>query len=136
MRRVAAVLLVAVALQGCALNTVRHRSTVSIVALHATLAAIDDVEMGIVCGRAGAPQAPLCVPISKHRIISIYLRDAYALEIKAGTIIRNLPPGSPTPAEVISMAVQVNALIQEVMKLLPNGKEKQALVEKTGLEVK
>ena len=68
-RRSAAVVLVAaLALPGCAhTQSVRHTAAVSLAATHAVLSAIDDVEAQIVCGVAGAPQAPMCIPASAAR---------------------------------------------------------------------
>jgi hypothetical protein len=107
-------------------------AAVGLVSTHSVLSAVQDTEMRIVCGRPGAPQAPLCVPVPTHRQISTHLAQAFALEVRIGTIMRTLPAGAPQPSEVISMVVQINSLINEVMKLLPNGKDKQVLIESIG----
>lgn len=134
MRRHLAALLVAVlALPGCALHTgPRHTATVSIVSAHAVLTTIDDAEMKLVCGRAGAPQAPYCIPVSKHQQISAMLKQAYDLEISIAGVIRAIPDGSPLPADVMAMTVQVGALINQIMLMLPEGKPKEALVQRIG----
>ena len=121
------------ALPGCAsMGGPRHVGTVGLVSAHSVLSAVQDTEMRLVCGRAGAPQAPLCVPISKHQVISAHLAEAYALEIRAASVMRALPVGSPQPAEVVSLAFQVNALVQQVLAMLPDGKDKSALVQSIG----
>lgn len=132
MRR-AAGLILCVLLAGCAsLGGPRHVSTVGIVSAHSVLSAVQDTEMRIVCGRPGAPQAPLCVPVSKHRQISAHLAQAFALEVQAATVVRALPPGKPQPLEVVSLVVQINALIQEVLELMPQSPDKDALVQNIG----
>ena len=132
MKRLAAVGL-ALLLAGCAsLGGPRHVGTVGLVSVHSVLGAIQDTEMRLVCGRPGAPQAPLCVPLEKHRQISTHIETAFGLEVQAAKVMRALPPGSPQPAEVVTLIVQVNALVQEVLALLPAGKPKDALVQSIG----
>lgn len=126
-------LVAAFATTGCAsMGGPRHVGTVGLVATHSVLGAIQDTEMRLVCGRQGAPQAPMCVPIPKHQQISAHLAEAFALEIRAAAVMRALPAGSPQPAEVVSLAFQVNALVQEVLRLLPEGRDKAALVQSLG----
>lgn len=121
------------ALPACAsLGGPRHAGTIGLVSAHSVLSAVQDTEMRIVCGRAGAPQAPLCVPISKHREISAYLAEAFALEVRAAGIMRALPAGSPQPAEVVALTWQVGALVQQVMTMLPESQDKQALAQSIG----
>jgi hypothetical protein len=136
MRRLSAFLLgVLLAFPGCAsLGGPRHVGTVGLVSAHAVLSAVQDTEMRIVCGRPGAPQTPLCVPISKHRQISAHLETAFALEIRAAALVRSLPPGTPQPVEVVTITVQINGLVQEILALLPEGRDKQALVQSIGGE--
>jgi hypothetical protein len=133
-RGLAALAIVALlVLPGCAsLGGPRHASTVGLVSLHSVLSAIQDTEMRIVCGRAGAPSSPLCVPVPTHRQISAHLEQAFILEIRAAQIVRALPPGTPQPTEVVTILVQVNALVQQVMALLPDGRDKAALVQSIG----
>ena len=116
---------------GCALHGgPRHTATVSIVSTHAVLKAIDDTEMQIVCGRVGAPQAPLCVPISQHRVISAYLKQAFELEAQIGRVVLTIPDGQMLPADVMALTVQVGALINKIVELLPQGKSKTALLQR------
>lgn len=125
--------LFALLLAGCAsLGGPRHVSTVGLVGAHSVLSAIQDTEMRMVCGRAGAPQAPLCVPVPKHREISSHLEQAFALEVRAAMVVRALPPGKPQPAEVITAMVQVNALVQQILAMLPEGQDKKTLVQSIG----
>ena len=125
--------LFAVLFSGCAsLGGPRHAGVIGLVSAHSVLSAVQDTEMRLVCGRAGAPQSPLCVPISKHREISAYLAEAFALEVRAAGIMRALPAGSPQPAEVVALTWQVGALVQQVMALLPDGQDKQALAQSIG----
>ena len=133
-RRSAALLLVAaLALPGCAsLGGARHAGTVGLVSAHSVLGAVQDTEMRLVCGRAGAPQAPLCVPISKHREISAYLAEAFALEVRAAGVMRALPAGSPQPAEVVALTWQIGQLVQQCLALMPEGRDKQALAQSIG----
>jgi hypothetical protein len=120
----------------CASLGPRHAATVSIVAVANTLELIQNTEMALVCGRPGAPQAPLCVPVPTHRLISTYIRDASAIAIRVTDVVAALPIGTPTPADIMSEMVKVNALIQEVLRLLPDGKPRAALLQQTGLEVR
>lgn len=132
----AALFLVLLLAPGCALHGgPRHTATVSIVSTHAVLSAIDDTEMQIVCGRPGAPQAPLCVPISQHRVISAYLKQAYDLEVAIGRVVLALPDGQMLPPDVMALTVQVGALINKVIEMLPQGKTKAALMQRIGPEV-
>jgi hypothetical protein len=132
-RRALAVVALALLLQGCAsLGGPRHASTVGLVSMHAVLSAIQDTEMRIVCGRPGSPSSPLCVPVPTHRQISAHLEQAFILEVRAAQIVRSLPPGSPQPAEVVTMLVQVNALVRQVMEMLPDGRDKAALTQSIG----
>lgn len=131
-KRVAALAL-ALGLAGCAsLGGARHVSTVGLVSAHGVLSAIQDTEMRLVCGRAGAPQAPLCVPVPQHRQISTHLEEAFALELRAAQVVRALPPGQMQPMEVVTLMVQVNALVQQVLSMLPDGKDKAALQQSIG----
>lgn len=132
MRR--ALLLVAVlALPGCAsLGGARHVGTVGLVSAHSVLSAIQDTEMRMVCGREGAPQAPLCVPISRHQVISAHLSTAFAMEVRAAGIMRTLPQGTPQPADVVSLTFQVGSLVQEILRLMPDSGDKAALVQSIG----
>lgn len=124
---------VALLLSGCAsLGGPRRVSTVGLVSAHSVLSAIQDTEMRLVCDREGAPQAPLCVPLPKHRQISSHLEQAFALEVRAASIVRALPPGQPQPSEVVTIVVQLNGLIQDVLALLPDGGEKTSLVQAIG----
>lgn len=126
---------VALSLSACAsLGGARHVGTVGLVSAHSVLSAVQDTEMRIVCGRPGAPQSPLCVTVPTHRQISAHLETAFALEIQAATVVRSIPPGSPQPVQVVTMMAQVNGLIQEILLLLPSGKDKRALVQSIGGE--
>lgn len=131
-----AILIAALALlvlSGCAsLGGPRHVSTVGLVSAHSVLSAIQDTEMRLVCGRQGAPAAPLCVPVPTHRQISAHLEQAFALEVRAAMLVRSLPPGTPQPAEVVTILVQVNALVRQAMELLPDGKDKAVLAQSIG----
>lgn len=127
------IVVLALTLSGCAsLGGARHYSTVGLVSVHSVLSAVQDTEMRIVCGRPGAPQAPLCVTVPTHRQISAHLEQAFALEVRAATVVRALPPGTPQPTEVVTLMVQVNGLLQEILSLLPSGKDKESLVQSIG----
>lgn len=118
---------------GCAsLGGARHVSTVGLVTAHSVLSAVQDTEMRLVCGREGAPQAPLCVPLPKHRQISAHLEEAFKLEVRAAMVVRSIPAGKPQPAEVVTAMFQVNALLQQVLAMLPEGADKKALLESIG----
>lgn len=121
-------LVVAVSAANCASGP-RHFATVSVVTAHSTLAAIQDVEMALVCGRPTAPQAPQCVPLERHRQISSMLATAFDLDARAARIVRALPAGSGLPADVSTLTAQVSGLINQVLLLLPQSKQKTTLVK-------
>lgn len=131
--RLVAGLLLGALLTGCAtFGGARHAGTVGLVSVHSVLGAVQDTEMMLVCGRPGAPQAPLCVPVPKHRQISVLLAQAFDLEIRIANVMRSLPAGSPQPAEVIGMMTQINALITKIVEMLPDNQQKEALVQNIG----
>jgi hypothetical protein len=70
-----------------------------------------------------------------HRQISAHLAQAFALEVRAAGVMRTLPAGSPQPVEVVSLAVQINGLVMEVLALMPAGRDKSALAQSIGVGV-
>jgi hypothetical protein len=70
--------------------------------------------------------------VPKHRQISSHLAKAFALEVQAAKIVRAVPPGKPQPIEVVTMVVEINALVQEVLRMLPESQDKRALVQSIG----
>lgn len=86
---------------------------------------IQDTEMGLVCGRVGAPQPPVCVSEKTHKEeISPRLAKAFSIGEKASASLRALPPSiSTTPsAEVLAFVAQIWDLVNEIRGLLPSSK--------------
>ena len=127
--RITAALLAVSLVAGCA-HGPRHFATVSVVTAHSTLAAIQDVEMAMVCGRSTAPPAPQCVPVAKHQEISLKLATAFDLDARAARIVRALPDGAAQPADVGVLVAQVSGLVRSIMESLPQSKQTQALAQK------
>jgi hypothetical protein len=97
----------------------RHVATVSIVSAHATLSAIQDTEMLIVCGKPTAPAAPRCVPEEKHKVLSGRLAQAFGYDAQIARTIRVMPAGSPQPPEVTNMLAQIAVLVNQILADLP-----------------
>jgi hypothetical protein len=118
--------------QGCAsTGGVKKGGYVATVATTQALNLIQTTEMQLVCDRPGAPAAPLCLTIEKHKAIEAKLADAIKVNIKAIDAFAALPPTitAPTP-EVLNFVAQVWAAIEEIRGLLPDGKPKEAATEK------
>jgi ABC-type amino acid transport substrate-binding protein len=123
MRTVSAWIICAMlAVSGCATaGGPRHIATVSIVSAHATLSAIQDTEMLIVCGKPTAPAPPACVADAKHKELSGKLAQAFGYDAQIARTIRSMPAGSPQPAEVTNMLAQIAVLVNQILAGLPQG---------------
>jgi len=108
----------------------RHVGTVSVVAVHSTLSEIQDTEGKLVCGRVGAPPEPVCVPDVTHRQIAGKLAQAFQLDADLARAVRAMPTDAPTPAQVFELVAQVNALIKDIMALIPDSPAKTQLGDK------
>jgi hypothetical protein len=102
---------------------------VTVVTAHASLAAIQDVEMALVCGRPVAPQPPMCIPAEKHREVSAMLVTAFDLDAKAARLVQALPDGAAQPIEVSVILAQLEGIVTTVLEALPQGKPKAELVK-------
>lgn len=123
-------LAVAALVSGCA--SARHISTVSVVAAHSTLKAIDDTERVAVCGTPTAPMEPLCVSAEKHKGISKVLARAFELDAQAARTVRAWPVGSPQPAELGQLVGEITALANQVLNMLPDSPWKAKLLTLIG----
>ena len=118
---VLAVLLVSGA-WGCATANGRHIATVSVVAAHATLSAVQDTEMLLgPCGKAGVPAPPACVPVDVHRDISHKLVIAFDADAQVARAIRDWPANGPLPSSVGSWLAQITVVVNYVLDHLPPG---------------
>jgi hypothetical protein len=117
---------------GCAMHGARHTATVSVVTAHAILSAVQDGERLLVCGSATAPAAPACVTPETHRKIAGELVTAFDLDGQVLRLVRALPPGTLSPADVPSLLGQIMAIIDRVFALIPASPHKAALVQKIG----
>lgn len=106
---------------GCATSTGRRIATVSAVAAHATLAAVQDTEMALVCGRPTAPQPPACVPAAQHQEISAKLVEAFTWDGAVATTIRDWPATGGSPVGLGALLAQITATINYVLDHLPEG---------------
>jgi len=111
-------------------GTARHAGTVSVVAVHSTLSEIQDTEGKLVCGRENAPPAPVCVPADTHRQIAGKLAQAFQLDADLARVVRAMPVDAPTPAQVFDLVAKVNALVQDIMALIPDSAAKAQLKDK------
>lgn len=129
-----AILLVAVLggmTSGCAAN-VRHIATVSAVAAHSTLAALQDTEMLIVCGKATAPAPPACVDVDQHRANAEKLVTAFDLDIQVATTIRDWPALGPPPTSIGALLGQITVVVNYILDHLPDGAAKTKLLTSIG----
>lgn len=97
----------------------RHIATVSVVSAHATLSAIQDTEMLLVCGRPSAPAAPRCIAADKHKTLSAKLAQAFGYDAQVARVVRQLPAGSPQPQQVVDMLAQIAVLVNQILADLP-----------------
>lgn len=122
----AAALIVAFVAQGCAsTGGAKAAGYQGLTVAGEALFLIQDTEMGLVCGRLGAPQAPVCVSEKVHKEeISPRLAKAFAIGEKASGALRALPPSigvTPTP-EILAFVSQMWDLVNEIRGLLPSSK--------------
>lgn len=106
---------------GCASTGVRHIATVSAVAAHSTLAAVQDTEMLLACGKPTAPAPPACVPADVHRENSAKLVTAFDADIAVATTIRDWPALGPPPTSIGALLGQITVAINYVLAHLPPG---------------
>ncbi len=121
------VLLVALGASGCAsLGGPRHTAAVSVVSAHAVLSAVQDTEMGLVCGRSTAPAPPACVPLAQHREISAKLAKAFGLEVQAAQFVQL------GQTDVAPLIEEIRSLLDAVLKLIPPSAPRTALLANIG----
>jgi len=114
--------------QGCAsLAGPRHGATVTVVAAHSTLSAVQDTELLLVCEKPGAPAAPLCVDAEKHKAISAKLATAFALDGDLARLVRAVPLDQPQPPQVAELVARIAQIINDVLALIPKSPQKAAL---------
>lgn len=87
--------------------------------------------MALVCGKPTAPAAPACVGPDAHKAISAKLSTAFDYDGKVAGVVRALPAAASSP-DVATMIGQMNALIDAVLKLIPDSGAKQTLLAKVG----
>jgi len=90
---------------------------------------LQDTEMGLVCGRLGAPAAPLCISEVVHKTqISPKLAKVFALGERASDVIRAIPLEitGPTP-EVLNLVSQIWTLITEIGFMIPQSDQAKKL---------
>lgn len=108
----------------------RHLATVSVVTAHSTLAAAQDTEMLLVCDRQGAPAAPACIPVDKHKEIAGLFAQAFEYDGQVARLVRALPVGQPQPAEVGELLGRIGELVNRIIAALPKtAPQTRALVE-------
>jgi hypothetical protein len=142
MKRVLAVVLSGLVMVGCESGCAsaggpRHVAQLSSSGSGAVLDMIQDSELRIVCGRAGAPQPPLCVSDedgadgtpSLHRQIHAKLAQAYGLHGTMTELIKATPDGVPQPAEILVLVARMSALVNEALALMPDSQQKANVVQ-------
>jgi hypothetical protein len=129
-----AILLAVALLSGCAsLGGPRHVTAVSLAATAGVLETFVTTERQLVCGQPAAPQAPRCVPVPTHLQIMSHVERAATLGAQASRVMAGLPRGTPQPAEVVTMLVQVQGLISAAYALIPQSQDKAALGQAIGV---
>lgn len=120
-----------VALQGCAsTGGAKAAGYQGLTIAGQALFLIQDTEMGMVCGRAGAPVPPACVSETIHKNeISPRLAKAFGVGEKASAALRALPPtisASPTP-EIFAFVAEIWGLVDEIRALIPQSSQSKQL---------
>jgi hypothetical protein len=119
--------LAALGASGCAsLGGPRHTAAVSVVTAHAVLSAVQDTEMGLVCGRSTAPAPPACVPLAQHRDISARLAKAFSLEVQVAQFVRL------GQTDVSPLIGEIRTLLDAVLALIPPSPPRTALLANIG----
>jgi hypothetical protein len=116
----------------CATTGPRHIATVTAVAAHAALSAVQDTEMALACGKPDAPAPPACVAEDQHKAISAKLAEAFAWDITAATTIRDWPATGAAPTGLGTLLGQITSTINYVLDHLPAGTLKSKLVARLG----
>jgi len=124
--------LLALVAGGCGVKGARHITTVSAVTAHAVLTAIDDTERLLVCAAPGAPAAPACIDMGRHKDISAKLATAFEADAKAARAIRDWPAGTAPPQTLGEYIAVIQTAIDYVLTHLPDGAIKAKLVTVIG----
>lgn len=126
-----AVAVAVLTMAGCAARQ-RHISTVAAVSTHEVLSTLQDTEMTLVCGRAGAPPAGQCVPQDVHQQISARLASAFEYDKAVALTIRDWPVSSPPPASLGENIARIADAIDFVFSNIPESPFKERLRVLTG----
>jgi hypothetical protein len=128
-------LLVALGLDvsSCASGGARHIVTVTAVSADAVLSHLQDTEHALVCGTAGAPTVPVCVPADVHKtVIAPALSKGFDADGRLAKLIRETPPNVTPPATLGQLIDDINAAIARVLEAIPESSFKASLVAKLG----
>jgi hypothetical protein len=126
-------LVLLVAGHGCAsLGGARHQAVRGVVVAHSTLAALQDGEMALACGKPSAPAPPACVPNDLHRRISGYLAEAFDYDGQVAELVRDLPEGKPTPVDVLVLLGKIGEIVSRILAELPKSQQQAALAASLG----
>lgn len=116
--------------QGCAsMGGVRHTAVISVVSAHAVLSAVQDTEKSLVCGVAGAPEPPACIPQATHLAISRDLVTAFDYDGQVARLVRAVPPGGIMPADIPGLLGKIAGLVDRIVAALPTSAKKAQLVQ-------
>lgn len=130
-KRLVVAIAVIISLAGCGPRF--HRvATVSVVGAHATLSALQDGELLLVCGKPSAPPEGQCVPDAAHRQISTRLEQAFDYDGQVARLVRATPPGAPTSAQVFELVGKIQTLVTSILADLPAGPRTDHLLELLG----
>lgn len=130
MKKLSAVLALMLTLAACAtFGSVKGKVAKPYFVAHIVLKAVSEAEPRLVCGRPTAAPAPACVTIDLNHTINANIEKAARLDLKANALIKDLPEGSPQPAELIALLPDLWALIDEILAGLPDGQTKTQLVK-------
>jgi len=131
LRRLSILVVFAVLTTGCALKSnARKYVTVSMVGLHAAIAAVDDTERVVFESKATCDGPTLCITPAEHQAFSAKLIPVLETAKAATVTARQWPVGQPMPSEIRTLIDQVGALALSATELLRDNTAKSKIVGK------
>lgn len=109
----------------------RHIATISVVTAHSVLAAVQDTEAELVCGRPNAPVVQ-CIGHDNHVTNLLKLREAFEYDGQVARLVRATPAESPTTREVLDLIARIQELVSNILDGIPASPQKQNLIVQLG----
>lgn len=126
MKKILSLALIAALSFACATAGPRHVATIASGVSLGTFGLIQDTEMKVVCGRAGAPEPPACVTTEIHHAISLKLAEAFKLEADLTDVLVSVPNDKESP-KVLELVAKLSTLVNDIIALFPPSQQKTAL---------